>query len=843
MPALLSYTLDIPFSVSLLVLGLMVLWFPSFFPRLKNISFRIDSRRNGIQQRELLPQSSQQSSSSSSSSRTTDSGDTSSQEDEEESILEAVSTLFYEEQDWNNDEECPRPPNSFVARILPRDRIDFKQLKPRQNNNAGELRQKLNEELFKGATCQPNRTSLCGISFYDCKTTSCEEDEDAEEDSRITLEVDVTAQAPLSPVRYRIQMHLNRPAHESATRTLERLQISLIRKITRQEHLGTNNLPLGAFNNRERRVRKDRKKSKEDSIPVSLWVQDSETTDDVDGDSEEGYRRLMIEDLTNSSSLWQTLSKQTAGSRLCMHLSGTIGRENDVIIPVVACPPTLLSIQTFQDFGAKIFVGVPLVVEIEAIHTSELIVVWFVGDEEAHRGSLLYTPCAADVGKIVSLLLVPIHPHNDGKGYEEAYSFENPVEKLPDLPLIFPLRKSWTKRSNNDKRLRVLTYNLLADLYASRELDQKVMYNHCPAEFLDKKRRMPLLLYELLSFKPDIICLQEVDFSVFSSLLRPALESEEYQGFFSNKASVQPEGCAMFWSLKFFERAKPTKMRSFCLRDLFRDLGPQSNGWTSIRGIVQLLNDHNELACVVKSKVGQVLQAVELRLKKTDSEKPGRILVGNTHLFYHPMADHVRALQTYLVCHQMEGFRKECSDPCPLLLCGDLNSNPLAGAIQLLMQGNLEPDDLDTWKHLHQYEWTMGDEDYLLEHGYIGNRLNTGDPVYQDEAFEDAVECLSVDESNTQPKPPRLTLPSNFPKFGLGYEDIPSFTNYATDFKETLDYILISRPSEKEPFGFASANFAPMPSTDFMKDYIAMPNENMPSDHVSLVCDLDWVKF
>jgi hypothetical protein len=407
MPALLSYVLDIPFSVSLLVLGLLVLWFPRLFPRFnKKISFRIDSRRNG-QRRVLLPQSSHQSCSSSRSvtSRTIDSGDASSQEDEEDSILEAVSTLFYEEEDWNNDEVSPRPPNSFVARILPLDRIIFQQSKPRQNNNAGELRQKLNEELFKGATCQPNRTSSCGISFYDYKTTSCDDDEDAEE-SRIVLEVDVTAQAPSSPVRYRIHMHLNRPAHESPTRTLKRLQISLKRKIIQQERLDNNNLRSEAFNPREKRFRKERKKRKEDSIPASLWVQDSETTDDVDGDSEEGYRRFMIEGLTNSSSLWQTLSKQTAGSRLRMNLSGTIGRENDVIIPVVACPPTLVSVKTFQDFGAKIFVGVPLVVEIEAIHTSELIVIWFVDDEEVHWGSLLYTPCAADVGKIISLLLV-----------------------------------------------------------------------------------------------------------------------------------------------------------------------------------------------------------------------------------------------------------------------------------------------------------------------------------------------------------------------------------------------------------------------------------------------------
>ena len=46
-----------------------------------------------------------------------------------------------------------------------------------------------------------------------------------------------------------------------------------------------------------------------------------------------------------------------------------------------------------------------------------------------------------------------------------------------------------------------------------------------------------MIVAELLSYNADVICLQEVDASIHDSLLRPVLEANGYQGFYSNKAS------------------------------------------------------------------------------------------------------------------------------------------------------------------------------------------------------------------------------------------------------------------------------------------------------------------
>ena len=118
--------------------------------------------------------------------------------------------------------------------------------------------------------------------------------------------------------------------------------------------------------------------------------------------------------------------------------------------------------------------------------------------------------------------------------------------------------------------LRVVTYNILADQNASRDVEKQDasdrMYSHCKNEHIVKWRRHPLIVHELLEYSADIICLQEVDTDVFYNLLQPALKAKGYQGYYSQKgvgatSSVQ-EGCAILWSLNTFESVRIPDMRS-----------------------------------------------------------------------------------------------------------------------------------------------------------------------------------------------------------------------------------------------------------------------------------------
>jgi hypothetical protein len=140
----------------------------------------------------------------------------------------------------------------------------------------------------------------------------------------------------------------------------------------------------------------------------------------------------------------------------------------------------------------------------------------------------------------------------------------------------------------------------------------------------------------------------------------------------------------------------------------------------------------------------------------------------------------------------------------------------------------LEPYHFETWKHLDTYSWEQGEEEFLLEHGFIGNDVGD-EPIYQNEAFRDASQDLvsANPESVVQltVEPPCISLSSSFPQLESGYERIPEFTNYAVDFAETLDYIFAWKTFSADKVGFELIRSASIPDKEEMKEFLAMPNE------------------
>jgi mRNA deadenylase 3'-5' endonuclease subunit Ccr4 len=406
-----------------------------------------------------------------------------------------------------------------------------------------------------------------------------------------------------------------------------------------------------------------------------------------------------------------------------------------------------------------VFTGVPLVVEARSAHEYETIVAWFADEDVVCSNSVVYIPQLSDIGKSLSVLIIPTQPvarshapslnsqvgaiqTEDGRSVE-AYRFAQVVQALPEMPLISPLRDDWiaTETNGGDGRrrkgvIRVMTYNILADLYTTRsameddckEIDQQQLqvqsfqfmyYNHCHPEFLSRKRRMQMILYELLVYRPDIICLQEVDLYVYDRLFEPCLRSQDYQGYYCNKASSQLEGCAAFWSLECFATAPAADMHCYPLRELFHEaLNAAHDDDRSVRLMKQIMERNAELYTVACEKAGQIVQLIHLRPLNPygNPNQPSSLIVANTHLFYHPLAAHVRALQAYILTWKVAQFRmNHLIDNSPVILCGDLNSHPLSGTIKLLLERSVNEDHFETWKHLYDYRWAMGDQDFLLE--------------------------------------------------------------------------------------------------------------------------------
>ena len=436
---------------------------------------------------------------------------------------------------------------TLTARILPKDKVEYRRTKPATRYE--------NIDFLKCHVVRRDpekRISLEEEPIASHEMTNFQLDDN--QDWVVALDVDVKTtirdnNSGSEPVH--VSLHLHRQANETARRTLHRLELSTQRKVASYRH-GRKKTPSTC--------RIESASSQVSDIGSSLLlVQDLATNgDEPDGAKEDddldGYRNFPVNEDLKSYELWLSIMKFPSSILTLDLKEETI--PSMIPLTVVACPPTILSIQTFEDFTANVFAGVPLVIETKVVHADRALIVWFADGKQVCYDSSVYTPTEADVGKEISILVSPVRPGLTS-GYEEAFYFVKRVELCPPMPVV-QMRTSWLASRNDDPCIRVMSYNLLADLYASREVDQKVMYNHCDREFLIRKRRMPLLIYEILAYHPDVVCLQEVDAGVYHDLLRPVLESHGFRGYYSNKVSAQLEGEFPLLQSRF-------ELKAFCL--------------------------------------------------------------------------------------------------------------------------------------------------------------------------------------------------------------------------------------------------------------------------------------
>ncbi|KAM9770499.1 nocturnin-like isoform 1-T1 [Menidia menidia] len=112
--------------------------------------------------------------------------------------------------------------------------------------------------------------------------------------------------------------------------------------------------------------------------------------------------------------------------------------------------------------------------------------------------------------------------------------------------------------------IRVMQWNILAQALGEG-VDGFV---RCPPEALSWSWRKPLILEEILSYRPHLLCLQEVDH--FHDALRPALAGLGYAGHFCPKpwspclqvpGNNGPDGCALFYDRSRFQLLDSTGLR------------------------------------------------------------------------------------------------------------------------------------------------------------------------------------------------------------------------------------------------------------------------------------------
>jgi 2',5'-phosphodiesterase len=194
------------------------------------------------------------------------------------------------------------------------------------------------------------------------------------------------------------------------------------------------------------------------------------------------------------------------------------------------------------------------------------------------------------------------------------------------------------QRSDND--LRIVSYNILAEPFATSEQAFNTLYPYCDQAYLQSEYRIQRILCELIAYDADVICLQECDLKTFECYLLPILGRLGYAGHFTCKGAT--EGCAVF------------TLTTTCTVAARVDL-PLKNVLREASYLDTLYEQRPDLRDILGGKLGTVAQLTVLQCVHRPEQA---LVVANTHLFYHPLASFLRAIQAHAITQALETLCK-----------------------------------------------------------------------------------------------------------------------------------------------------------------------------------------
>ncbi|CAM9891141.1 unnamed protein product, partial [Phaeothamnion confervicola] len=232
-----------------------------------------------------------------------------------------------------------------------------------------------------------------------------------------------------------------------------------------------------------------------------------------------------------------------------------------------------------------------------------------------------------------------------------------------------------------------------------------------------------------------------------------------------------------------------------------------------------------------------------------------RLVVANTHLFFHPGAAHVRLMQMAALAEaaaaQTAAIAARGLVPAVFLL-GDLNSPP-AGPVRYLLGEEIGPDD-GVWENVAGFRWGVN---FFKGDGFVGNggaaaaaaatAAEALPTAAAPTARQPTAEQTAATEPAAAPPPPPSPPPKGPPPDLSGVLPtlrsplrltnacgFPPFTNYTPTFAATLDYILADAAAA------AVRRALPLPDeVELRAATSGLPAEAYPSDHLSLVAEVE----
>nr|XP_019952499.1 PREDICTED: 2',5'-phosphodiesterase 12 [Paralichthys olivaceus] len=297
----------------------------------------------------------------------------------------------------------------------------------------------------------------------------------------------------------------------------------------------------------------------------------------------------------------------------------------------------------------------------------------------------VHIPSNKDIGCRLKLRCTP----KDGSrsGLAKELVSVGAVEAGPGM-CTFDDRHVYTVREAEWPAIRVVSYNILADVYAQTELSKTVLYPYCAPYALQLDYRQNLVKKELAGYNADIICLQEVDQGVFVDSLTPSLDAFGLDGVFKLKER-QHEGLSTFY--------RRSKFQLLSRHDIMLSEALTSDPIHS--ELLEKVSANSDL----KDRIVRRSTSLQVSILE-DLKTPGRkVCVANTHLYWHPKGGNVRLVQMGVALRHLSRVIREVAPGAPLVFCGDFNSSPTSGVFQLVTEAVVPQQHAD-WSSSGQEE-------------------------------------------------------------------------------------------------------------------------------------------
>lgn len=148
--------------------------------------------------------------------------------------------------------------------------------------------------------------------------------------------------------------------------------------------------------------------------------------------------------------------------------------------------------------------------------------------------------------------------------------------------------------------------------------------------------------YCLTGYNADIICLQEVDTKIFELDLKPIFASLGFGAEFSKKGGQVSEGMACIYNKSKF---KLVETSAYILAEELPKNPLMVDMWDAVQR-----NEELTKRIIERTTTCQILLLQSVC-------NTNRIVVANTHLYFHPNADHIRLLQANIALRLAQDLR------------------------------------------------------------------------------------------------------------------------------------------------------------------------------------------